>query len=92
MMFNNYKESKMKDNLKNLTAVILCGGKGTRLRDINESSPKPMTPIGNFPVVWHIMKIFSAYGIKNFVLCLGYKKEVFIDYFFFFHKVMTKEW
>ena len=75
--------------ISDLTAVILCGGKGTRLRDINESNPKPMTPIGNFPVVWHIMKIFSTYGIKDFILCLGYKKEVFIDYFLNYHKFVS---
>ena len=62
-------------------AMILCGGKGTRLRDVTELLPKPMVPIGNHPVLWHIMRSYSAFGIKRFILCLGYKKETFVDYF-----------
>jgi len=65
-------------------AVILCGGQGTRIRDASELLPKPMLPIGGKPIVWHIMKSFAAHGIKEFVLCLGYKgwliKEFFINY------------
>ena len=61
--------------------MILCGGKGTRLRDATESLPKPMVPIGDVPIVVHIMRWYAKFGIKKFVLCLGYKKEVFIDYF-----------
>lgn len=67
-----------------LKAVILCGGQGTRIRDISEVSPKPMLTIGSMPIVWHIMKIYAHYGIKDFVLCLGYKgwvvKEFFLNY------------
>jgi glucose-1-phosphate cytidylyltransferase len=67
-----------------LKAVILCGGQGTRIRDASELLPKPMLPIGGKPIVWHIMKGFAAHGIKEFVLCLGYKgwliKEFFINY------------
>lgn len=62
-------------------AMILCGGRGTRLRDVTELLPKPMVPIGNHPVLWHIMRSYSAFGVKRFILCLGYKKETFIDYF-----------
>ena len=65
-------------------AVILCGGQGTRIRDASELLPKPMLPIGGKPIVWHIMKSLAAHGIKEFVLCLGYKgwliKEFFINY------------
>lgn len=65
-------------------AVILCGGQGTRIRDASELVPKPMLSIGNRPIVWHIMKSYSAYGINDFVLCLGYKgwliKEFFLNY------------
>jgi glucose-1-phosphate cytidylyltransferase len=65
-------------------AVILCGGQGTRIRDANESLPKPMLPIGGKPIVWHIMKSYAAYGVRDFVLCLGYKgwliKEFFLNY------------
>lgn len=67
-----------------MKAVILCGGIGTRIRDISETLPKPMLPIGDKPILWHIMKSYSHYGIKDFVLCLGYKgwtiKEFFLNY------------
>jgi len=55
--------------------VILCGGKGERLREHTESIPKPLVEIGDKPILWHIMKIYSHYGFNNFVLCLGYKGE-----------------
>ena len=61
--------------------MILCGGKGTRLRDVTELLPKPMVSVGNHPILWHIMRSYSAFGVKRFILCLGYKKEIFIDYF-----------
>ncbi len=67
-----------------MKAVILCGGRGTRLRDETEFRPKPLMPIGDRPIVWHIMKSFSHFGIADFVLCLGYRgnmiKEYFINY------------
>ena len=61
--------------------MILCGGQGTRLRDVTELLPKPMVPIGSQPILWHIMKGYAAFGVKRFILCLGYKRESFIDYF-----------
>ena len=61
--------------------VILCGGKGTRLREETEFRPKPMVPIGDRPILWHIMKTYAAYGHKEFVLCLGYKGEMIKEYF-----------
>ena len=67
-----------------MKAVILCGGQGTRIREASDSLPKPMLPIGNKPMVWHIMKSYAAHGVKEFVLCLGYKgwliKEFFLNY------------
>ncbi|MFM8385812.1 MAG: glucose-1-phosphate cytidylyltransferase [Planctomycetia bacterium] len=67
-----------------MKAVILCGGRGTRIREASEVLPKPMLPIGGRPVVWHIMKGYAAHGIREFVLCLGYKgwllKEFFLNY------------
>lgn len=60
---------------------ILCGGLGTRLREETEVRPKPMVPVGNHPILWHIMRRYSHYGFKNFVLCLGYKAEVIKSYF-----------
>lgn len=70
-------------------AMILCGGMGTRLRDVSEILPKPMVPIGTQPIVWHIMKCFAAFGVKRFILCLGYKKEEFVDYFINFQARAT---
>ena len=64
-----------------MKVVILCGGKGTRLREETEFRPKPMIPIGDRPILWHIMKIYAAYGHKEFILCLGYKGEVIKDWF-----------
>jgi len=62
-------------------AVILCGGLGTRLREETEFRPKPMVPIGGMPILWHIMKAYSHYGVKDFVLCLGYKGEMVKQFF-----------
>ncbi len=64
-----------------MKTVILCGGKGTRLREETEYRPKPMVPIGSRPILWHIMNRFSRFGYSDFVLCLGYKGEVIKEYF-----------
>ena len=56
-------------------AMILCGGQGTRLREVTELLPKPMVPIGEQPIVWHIMRGYAAFGVTRFILCLGYKSE-----------------
>ena len=64
-----------------MKVVILCGGKGTRIRDVNEHLPKPMVPVGNYPILWHVMKSYADYGYKEFILCLGYKAEVIKDFF-----------
>ena len=66
-------------------AVILAGGLGTRLGEETSVRPKPMVEIGGIPIIWHIMKIYSAHGVNDFVICLGYKgymiKEFFANYF-----------
>ena len=64
-----------------MKVVILCGGYGTRIRGVADNLPKPMVPIGNFPIVWHIMKYYSTMGHNEFILCLGYKSKVIKDYF-----------
>jgi glucose-1-phosphate cytidylyltransferase len=68
-----------------MKAVILAGGLGTRLSEETSLKPKPMVEIGGYPMLWHIMKIYSSYGINDFVICLGYKgyviKEYFANYF-----------
>jgi glucose-1-phosphate cytidylyltransferase len=64
-----------------MKVVILCGGRGTRLREETEFRPKPMLPIGNRPILWHIMKTYAHHGHKDFILCLGYKGDMIRDYF-----------
>src|SRR6476646_7203274 len=64
-----------------MKAVILCGGLGTRLREETEFRPKPMVPVGDRPILWHIMKIYAQHGHKDFILCLGYKGEFIKEYF-----------
>ena len=64
-----------------MKAVILAGGKGTRIIEESSSRPKPMIEIGGMPIIWHIMKIYSHYGIKDFVVCCGYKGHQVKEYF-----------
>jgi glucose-1-phosphate cytidylyltransferase len=64
-----------------MKVVILCGGKGTRLREETEFRPKPLVEVGQKPIVWHIMKLYAHYGFNQFVLCLGYKGSMFKEYF-----------
>lgn len=61
--------------------VILCGGRGTRLREETDFKPKPMVEVGGKPILWHIMKIYAHYGFTDFILCLGYKGERIKEYF-----------
>ena len=68
-----------------MKAVILAGGFGTRISEESQFKPKPMIEIGNMPILWHIMKIYSHYGINEFIICAGYRQDVikkwFADYF-----------
>ena len=68
-----------------MKAVILAGGLGTRISEETDIKPKPMIEIGNKPLLWHIMKIYSFYGVNDFIICCGYKgyiiKEYFANYF-----------
>jgi len=64
-----------------MKVVILAGGYGTRIRDVADDIPKPMIPIGPYPIIWHIMKRYAQFGFKDFVICLGYKGEVIKDFF-----------
>lgn len=68
-----------------MKAVILAGGLGTRISEETSVRPKPMVEIGGLPILWHILKIYSAHGIKDFIICCGYKgyviKEYFANYF-----------
>ncbi len=65
-----------------MKAVILAGGLGTRLSEETDRIPKPMINIGGRPILWHIMKMYSAHGINQFVICLGYKGYLIKEYFF----------
>ncbi len=70
-----------------MKAVILCGGKGTRLQEETEYRPKPLVKIGSMPILWHIMKLYSHYGVKDFILALGYKGEMIKEYFLNFEEL-----
>ena len=71
-----------------MKVLILAGGFGTRLSEETQNIPKPMVPIGNKPILWHIMKIYSSYGFNEFVILLGYKGYVIKEYFanYFLHQ------
>lgn len=71
----------MRDKFR-MKIIILCGGFGTRLREETEFRPKPMVNIGSRPILWHIMKYYSQFGYKKFVLALGYKGEMIKNYFY----------
>lgn len=70
-----------------MKVVILAGGKGSRIAEESSTRPKPMVEIGGKPILWHIMKTYSAYGFNDFVICLGYKGYVIKEYFsnYFLH-------
>ncbi|OFW79983.1 MAG: glucose-1-phosphate cytidylyltransferase [Alphaproteobacteria bacterium RIFCSPLOWO2_01_FULL_40_26] len=72
-----------------MKAVILAGGLGTRISEETALRPKPMVEIGGKPILWHIMKIYSAYGINDFVICLGYKGYVIKEYFANYYRHMS---
>ena len=71
----------MKETPKDTPVVILCGGEGTRMREETEFKPKPMVTVGGKPILWHIMKNYSAFGFKRFILALGYKGDMIKEHF-----------
>lgn len=75
-----------------MKVVLLAGGFGTRLSEETQSIPKPMVPIGNKPILWHIMKLYSTYGYNDFIILLGYKGYVIKEYFsnYFLHQCDVK--
>ncbi len=77
----NINERLSKNFCEKMKCVILAGGYGTRLGEESNSLPKPMLKIGNMPLLWHIMKIYSQHGINEFVICCGYKGEIIKEYF-----------
>jgi glucose-1-phosphate cytidylyltransferase len=68
-------------DFSDVPVLVLCGGLGTRLREETEHRPKPMVPVGDRPILWHIMHWYASFGFKRFVLCLGYKADVIKAYF-----------
>jgi glucose-1-phosphate cytidylyltransferase len=64
-----------------MKVVLFCGGLGTRIREYSETVPKPMIPVGDQPILWHVMQYYSYYGHRDFILCLGYKAHVVKDFF-----------
>ena len=64
-----------------MKVVILCGGRGTRIRDVVADVPKPMIPVGGLPIVWHVMKYYAHFGHRDFILCLGYLGQTIRDFF-----------
>ncbi len=73
-----------------MKVVILAGGFGTRIRDVAEDIPKPMIPIGPYPILWHLMKGYARFGYKDFVICLGHRGQV-IKSFFLDYEAQTRD-
>lgn len=71
----------LNDLIKKTPVFILCGGLGTRIKEETELKPKPMVPIGNYPILWHIMHLYRKHGFRKFVLCTGFKSEVIKSFF-----------
>src|SRR5438270_13321722 len=64
-----------------MKAVILAGGRGSRIEEESVTRPKPLVEIGDHPIIWHIMNIYAAHGIKDFIICTGYKGYIIKEYF-----------
>jgi glucose-1-phosphate cytidylyltransferase len=71
--------------------VIFCGGQGLRMREASQALPKPLIPIGNRPVLWHVMKYYAHFGFRDFVLCLGYKAEAIKHFFLTYSEAMAND-
>jgi glucose-1-phosphate cytidylyltransferase len=74
-----------------MKVVLFCGGQGLRMREASETMPKPMVPIGDRPILWHVMKYFAHFGHTRFVLCLGYKEEVIKEYFLNYREALSND-
>lgn len=72
-----------------MKAVILAGGLGTRIAEESDTKPKPMVEVGGKPLLWHIMKTYAHHGVKEFVICLGYKGYVIKEFFFNYYRHMS---
>jgi glucose-1-phosphate cytidylyltransferase len=74
-----------------MKVVIFCGGLGIRMGEATQRIPKPMIPIGNRPILWHIMKYYASWGHNEFILCLGYKAETIKQYFLTYNEALTND-
>ena len=74
-----------------MKVVLFCGGQGLRMREASEVAPKPMIPVGNRPILWHVMKYYAHFGFNDFVLCLGYKAEVIKHFFLTYNEAMAND-
>jgi glucose-1-phosphate cytidylyltransferase len=74
-----------------MKVVLFCGGLGLRMREASERIPKPMVPIGNRPVLWHVMKYFAHFGHTEFILCLGHKAEVIKEFFLNYQEALSND-
>ncbi len=75
-----------------MKVVLFCGGQGLRLRDYSKEIPKPLVPVGSYPILWHITRFYAYRGHKEFVLCLRYKTEAIKRYPVDFHEtIMTND-
>ncbi len=71
-----------------MKCVIFAGGRGSRIRTDEDFTPKPLVKIGDMPIIWHVMKIYSYYGIKDFIICLGYRIDLFKEFF----RTVNEDW
>ena len=74
-----------------MKVVLFCGGMGMRMREFSEALPKPMVPIGDRPILWHVMKYYAHFGHKDFILCLGYKANVIKRYFLEYDECLSND-
>lgn len=74
-----------------MKVVIFCGGMGLRLREYSENVPKPLVPIGDHPIIWHLMKYYAHYGHKDFILCLGHKGEAIKKFFLGYNEALSSD-
>ena len=71
--------------------MLFCGGLGTRLREHSETIPKPLVPVGQHPVIWHLMRYYAHYGHKDFILCLGHRGDLIRQYFLGYQECMSND-
>ncbi len=74
-----------------MKVVLFCGGLGMRLRDYAENVPKPMVPLGYRPILWHVMKYYSHFGYREFILCLGYRGDLIKHYFLNYEECLSND-